>query len=32
MKKNKKQSNIDFRFMLFFFKIRDKFHPPIEKI
>ena len=32
MKKNKKQSNIDFRFMSFFFKIRDKFHPPIEKI
>ncbi len=32
MKKNKKQSNIDFRFMAFFFNIRDKFHPPIEKI
>ena len=32
MKKNKKQSNIDFRFMSFFFKIRDKFHPPIKKI
>ncbi len=32
MKKNKKQSNIDFRFMSFFFKIRDKFHPPINKI
>jgi len=32
MKKNKNQSNIDFRFMSFFFKIRDKFHPPINKI
>ena len=32
MKKNKKQSNIDFRFMSFFFKIRDRFHPPIAKI
>ncbi|MFX1594245.1 MAG: class I SAM-dependent methyltransferase [Promethearchaeota archaeon] len=32
MKKNKKQSNIDFRFMSFFFKVRDVFHPPIEKI
>jgi len=32
MKKNKKQSNIDFRFMSFFFKIRDKFRPPIKKI
>jgi ubiquinone/menaquinone biosynthesis C-methylase UbiE len=32
MKKNKNQSNLDFRFMSFFFKIRDKFHPPIEKI
>jgi ubiquinone/menaquinone biosynthesis C-methylase UbiE len=30
--KNKKQSNLDFKFMAFFFKIRDKFHPPIEKI
>ncbi|MFX1328302.1 MAG: class I SAM-dependent methyltransferase [Promethearchaeota archaeon] len=32
MKKNKKQSNIDFRFMSFFFNIRDKFHPPSNKI
>ncbi len=32
MMMNKKQSNIDFRCMSFFFKIRDKFHPPIEKI
>jgi len=32
MKKNEKQSNIDFRFMSFFFNIRDKFHPPIKKI
>ena len=32
MKKNKKQSNLDFRCMSFFFKIRDKFHPPIKKI
>ncbi|MFX1571832.1 MAG: class I SAM-dependent methyltransferase [Promethearchaeota archaeon] len=32
MKKNKKQSNIDFRFMSFFFKIRDKFYPPVNKI
>ena len=32
MKKNKKKSNIDFRFMSFFFKIRDVFHPPIKKI
>ena len=30
--KNKEQSNLDFRFMAFFFKIRDRFHPPIEKI
>jgi ubiquinone/menaquinone biosynthesis C-methylase UbiE len=32
MKNNRKQSNWDFRFMSFFFKIRDKFHPPLEKI
>ena len=32
MKKNKRQSNIDFRFMSFFFKIRDRFHPPRKKI
>lgn len=32
MKKNKKQSNIDFRFMSFLFRIRDKIHAPIEKI
>jgi len=32
MKKNKNQSNIDFRFMSFLFKIRDRFHPPLEKI
>ncbi|MFX1313552.1 MAG: class I SAM-dependent methyltransferase, partial [Promethearchaeota archaeon] len=32
MMKNKKQSNLDFRCMSFFFKIRDKFHPPIKKI
>ena len=32
MKKNKSQSNIDFRFMAFFFKIRDIFNHPIEKI
>lgn len=33
MKKNSnKQSNLDFRFMSFFFKIRDKFHPPLQKI
>lgn len=32
MIKNKKQSNLDFRCMSFFFKIRDKFHPPIKKI
>jgi ubiquinone/menaquinone biosynthesis C-methylase UbiE len=30
--KNKNQSNLDFRFMSFFFKIRDIFHPPIKKI
>ena len=30
--KNKKQSNLDFRFMSFFFRIRDIFHPPIKKI
>ena len=29
---NKIQSNTYFRFMSFLFKIRDKFHPPIEKI
>ncbi|MFX1377412.1 MAG: class I SAM-dependent methyltransferase [Promethearchaeota archaeon] len=27
-----KQSNIDFKFMSFFFKIRDTFHPPQKKI
>ena len=27
-----KQSNIDFKFMSFFFRIRDKFHPPRDKI
>ncbi|MFW9879568.1 MAG: class I SAM-dependent methyltransferase [Candidatus Thorarchaeota archaeon] len=27
-----KQSNIDFRFMSFLFRIRDKFHPPQNKI
>jgi ubiquinone/menaquinone biosynthesis C-methylase UbiE len=32
MKKNKKYSNIDFRVMSFFFKIRDKRYPPIEKV
>jgi len=32
MMKNKKQSNLDFRFMSFFFRIRDKFHAPMEKI
>lgn len=32
MSKSKYQSNLDFRFMSFFFKIRDKFHPPMEKI
>ncbi len=32
MTKNKHQSNMDFRFMSFFFKIRDRFHSPIEKI
>ncbi|MHA1437472.1 MAG: class I SAM-dependent methyltransferase [Promethearchaeota archaeon] len=32
MKKNKVQSKLDFRFMSFFFRIRDKFHPPKEKI
>jgi len=31
-KKNKTQSNLDFKFMSFFFKIRDKFHSPMEKI
>ncbi|MHA1659146.1 MAG: class I SAM-dependent methyltransferase [Promethearchaeota archaeon] len=31
-KKRKKQSKIDFRFMAFFFKIRDKFNPPMIKI
>ncbi|MFX1503448.1 MAG: class I SAM-dependent methyltransferase [Promethearchaeota archaeon] len=30
--KNKNQSNLDFRFMSFFFKLRDVFHPPIKKI
>lgn len=32
MMKSKINSNIDFRCMSFFFKIRDKFHPPIKKI
>jgi ubiquinone/menaquinone biosynthesis C-methylase UbiE len=32
MKKNKKQSNIDFKVMSFIFRIRDKFRPPIKKI
>ena len=32
MKENKKQSNIDFRVMSFFFRIRDRFRPPIKKI
>ncbi|KKL87809.1 hypothetical protein LCGC14_1931020 [marine sediment metagenome] len=32
MKENKNKSNLDFRVMSFFFKIRDKFNPPIEKI
>jgi ubiquinone/menaquinone biosynthesis C-methylase UbiE len=32
MKKNKHQSNMDFRMMSFFFKIRDRFNPPLEKI
>lgn len=32
MKKNKPQSSLDFKFMAFFFKIRDIFNPPIEKI
>ena len=32
MKKNKKQSKIDFRLMSFVFRIRDKFYPPIKKI
>jgi len=32
MNKSKEQSNIDFRFMSFFFNVRDKFHPPIKKI
>jgi len=27
-----KKSNIDFRFMSFFFRIRDRFHPPQNKI
>ncbi len=31
-KKQKKQSKIDFKFMAFFFKIRDKFNPPMRKI
>ncbi|MFX1487511.1 MAG: class I SAM-dependent methyltransferase [Promethearchaeota archaeon] len=31
-RKNKKQSNIDFKVMAFFFTIRDKFHPPMNKI
>jgi len=31
-KKDKVQLNIGFRGMSFFFRIRDKFHPPIEKI
>ncbi|MFW9988443.1 MAG: class I SAM-dependent methyltransferase [Candidatus Odinarchaeota archaeon] len=30
--KNKKQSNLDFKCMSFFFKIRDIFHNPIKKI
>ncbi len=30
--KNKKQSNLDFKCMSFFFKIRDIFHNPIIKI
>ncbi|MFX1392959.1 MAG: class I SAM-dependent methyltransferase [Promethearchaeota archaeon] len=38
LKKNDKReytklkSNLDFKFMSFFFKIRDKFHDPMEKI
>lgn len=32
MSRNKKQSNMDFRLMSFFFKIRDKFYSPEEKI
>jgi ubiquinone/menaquinone biosynthesis C-methylase UbiE len=32
MKENKNKSNLDFRIMSFFFKIRDKFKPPVEKI
>ena len=31
-KDSRKQSNIDFRFMSFFFKIRDKIRPPSIKI
>ena len=29
---NKHQSNLDFRLMAFFFKIRDFFKPPVEKV
>ncbi len=31
-RESQKQSKIDFRFMSFFFRIRDKFHPPSNKI
>lgn len=31
-KDSKKSSNLDFRCMSFMFKIRDKFHPPSQKI
>ncbi|MHA1727230.1 MAG: class I SAM-dependent methyltransferase, partial [Promethearchaeota archaeon] len=31
-KGEKKQSNLDFKCMSFFFKIRDKFNPPINKV
>ncbi|MFX1389285.1 MAG: class I SAM-dependent methyltransferase [Promethearchaeota archaeon] len=31
-KKRKKQSNIDFKIMSLFFKLRDVFNPPIRKI
>lgn len=32
MMKNKNQSNIDFKVMSFFFKIRDKFKSPMKKV
>ena len=32
MEQKKKQSSIDFRLMSFFFRIRDTFRPPINKI